>query len=238
MQLEMDCPEMRDLHLQIRRACHDLGAPLRAVRGFAEIIERRERENLSQRGLLYLERLVAATGHMEQVVSGLHRYARIASHTVVRHPLALTRQCDRILGRHFAPALAAGHLCWQADRELHWHGDPELLEQIICALVDNGLRFTDDDRPDVSLHCQATDDGAIRIRVRDCGIGIAPEHQTRLFQLFERLHPRDRYPGAGVGLTIVWKATELLGGTIAIDSSEGAGTTIEVVLPQRNPTHR
>lgn len=225
---------MRDLHLQIRRACHDLNAPLRAIRGFAGILERRERDNLSERGRLYLERMVAATGHMEQVVGGLHRYARVASHRVSSQPLALARQCDRILGHHFAQALAAGRLRWRADPDLHWHGDPELLETIICALVDNGLRFTDGEEPDVALSCRATDDGALRIQVRDRGIGIAPEHQARLFRLFERLHPRDRYPGAGVGLTMVWKATELLGGTIAIDSREGAGTTVEITLPQQS----
>ncbi len=232
----MDEAEFSDLHLQIRRACHDLNAPIRAAHGFADILQRREAANLSDRGRLYLRRMGAAVDHMEQIVDGLHRYARLATHTRQTERIAVAKLLREEVRRHFAVPEKQRRLHWEAEDGLEWAGDRELLQIIIHALVHNALRFVaPETEPHVLISCQKTPDGGVRIRVRDNGIGIESGQRQRVFRLFERLHNRDHYNGAGTGLALVWKATQVLGGTIAVGENldDGGGTVVEITLPSR-----
>jgi signal transduction histidine kinase len=68
--------------------------------------------------------------------------------------------------------------------------------------------------------------------VEDNGIGIAPEHRARIFKVFERLHPADRYPRTGVGLAIVRKAVERRGGSVGVKSEPGVGSRFWIELPR------
>jgi signal transduction histidine kinase len=67
--------------------------------------------------------------------------------------------------------------------------------------------------------------------VRDEGIGIAPQHQERIFQVFERLHTADSYPGTGIGLAIVKRGIARMGGTVRVESAPGKGSTFYLSLP-------
>lgn len=71
----------------------------------------------------------------------------------------------------------------------------------------------------------------MRIHIQDKGIGIAPEHQQRIFRVFERLHPSDAYPGTGIGLAIVKKGIERVGGIVGLSSAPGEGATFWFELP-------
>ncbi|MDX8409779.1 MAG: HAMP domain-containing sensor histidine kinase [Mariprofundales bacterium] len=228
--IDLDRPEMDDVHLQMRRACHDLNAPLRAVHGFADILNRREAANLSAKGAAYLARMVAATEHMEQVVGGLHGYARIASHQLQCSPVALAHLTRRLLVSRFDAAVNAAQLQWQAEESLEWPSDSTLLQQILQALVENGLRFVaPGETPRVTVCWQQGEQ--LILTVTDHGIGIAAEYQQQVFDLFVRLHGRDQYPGAGTGLALVVSAVRLLGGSVELESEVGTGTTVRVCLP-------
>src|SRR5436189_1299328 len=73
--------------------------------------------------------------------------------------------------------------------------------------------------------------GAVRLSVIDNGIGIAPEHQARIFRIFERLHAASEYPGLGIGLALVRKSVDRMGGTVGVESSPGRGSRFWIELP-------
>lgn len=100
-------------------------------------------------------------------------------------------------------------------------------------LISNSLKFNDSVQPVVTLQSKI-DDGFHRISVTDNGIGIAPEYRTKVFEVFQRLHNRSRYPGTGIGLAIARRVVDLYGGNIWISANETAaknGTTVFVTLP-------
>jgi signal transduction histidine kinase len=110
-------------------------------------------------------------------------------------------------------------------------GNRLLLDHVFNNLISNALKFTPPSRkPEVHITAHAEERFAI-VCVRDNGIGIAPEHQAKIFGLFQRLHTSDQYPGTGVGLAIVRRAADRLGGTISVESELGRGSTFCLRLP-------
>ena len=228
----MDREELSDMHLQIRRMCHDLNAPLRAIHGFAEILQRREAAQLSERGNMYLQRMVAATQTMELSVSRLHQYARLATHTVKLKPVPVAQFTEEIISTYYCSLPDGVSLQWQADQSLVWHSDPALLETILRETVENSLRYTRAESPAQVNIAWSVEHDRLLLTVSDEGIGIEPEYHQRVFDLFERLHGRDHFPGTGTGLTMVLKAVSLLGGAIALASAVDLGTTVQISLPR------
>jgi light-regulated signal transduction histidine kinase (bacteriophytochrome) len=219
------------MHLQIRRMCHDLNAPIRAIHGFAEILQRREAAQLSERGGMYLQRMVAATHTMEQIVSRLHQYARLVTHPVKLKTVLVAQFTGEIISAHYRNLPTGTSLKWQADQSLVWTSDPVLLETILRELVENALLYTKAESPAQVNIAWNIEHDRLLLTVSDEGIGIDPEYHQRVFDLFERLHSRDHYAGAGAGLTMVLKAVGLLGGTIALASAVDLGTTVQISLP-------
>ena len=104
--------------------------------------------------------------------------------------------------------------------------------QILSNLIGNALKFQRPGiAPEVIVSAERTN-GHVRICVRDNGIGIAPEHQERIFQVFERLHGQEEYPGTGIGLAIVKRGAQRMGGRVGLDSKPGEGSTFWVELPR------
>jgi signal transduction histidine kinase len=102
--------------------------------------------------------------------------------------------------------------------------------QILTNLFTNGVKFV---APGVQPRIQVRTerrDGRIRLWVEDNGIGIAPEHHKRIFTMFERLHTTRDYPGTGIGLTIVKRAVERMGGSVGLESTAGRGSRFWVEL--------
>jgi signal transduction histidine kinase len=107
-----------------------------------------------------------------------------------------------------------------------------ILHQIISNLIGNALKFVD---PRKAPHLQIwTEERGpiVRICVQDNGIGIKPEYHERIFRIFERLHPVEVFPGTGIGLAIVQKGTERMGGKVSVKSIFGQGSCFFVDLPR------
>jgi signal transduction histidine kinase len=111
-------------------------------------------------------------------------------------------------------------------------GDPTAVEQVFANLVGNALNYLDPARPGRVEVGAAADagDGRRTYFVRDNGVGLPEAHLPKLFQAFQRLHP-DKAPGEGMGLAIVRRILERLGGAIRAESAPGVGTAFYVTLP-------
>jgi signal transduction histidine kinase len=109
-------------------------------------------------------------------------------------------------------------------------GDATRLSQVLQNLIGNALKFCEATPP--RIHITAVKEGLHwRVSVRDNGIGIAPQHMSKLFQVFQRLHSRGEYPGTGMGLAICKKIIEQHGGRIWVESQPGQGATFCFTLP-------
>src|SRR6185369_10236823 len=109
-------------------------------------------------------------------------------------------------------------------------GHKATLGQVMTNLVSNAIKFvTPGVTPQVRIWAEEKDE-FVRLWVEDNGIGIAHEYRDRIFRIFERLHGVETYPGTGIGLAIVQKGVERLGGRVGVESVEGAGSRFWIEL--------
>jgi signal transduction histidine kinase len=111
-------------------------------------------------------------------------------------------------------------------------GHRETFVQAVANLVINGVKFVaPGEKARVRIWCERHGQGRWRVWVQDNGIGIAPQHQERIFHTFERLHGNETYAGTGIGLAIVRRGIERMGGQSGVESELGKGSRFWVELP-------
>ncbi|BCB26834.1 hypothetical protein SKTS_17200 [Sulfurimicrobium lacus] len=210
---------------------HDLRAPLRAVSGFAQILARSHSDSLNEEGRHYLDNVIAASERMGTLIDDLLHYSRTGRGAVRAVPVPLAPLAAH-LASTFGERIAATGARFEVIEPLVTPlGDATLIGQILANLVDNALTYRcRDGMPQVTLSAVREGEWVV-LRVADNGIGIAPEYHEKIFQVFQRLHSEDEYPGTGIGLAIVAKAVRLMEGEVGIESVPGQGSTFRVRLP-------
>jgi signal transduction histidine kinase len=209
---------------------HDLRAPLRAISGFASILARRHRADLNEEGRHYLDNVVQASERMGRLIDDLLQYARMGRQGIRHSPVPLAEIISEI-GRNMQSRLDEHHGTIEIAEGLPVAlGDQTLLTQIFANLLENAITYHKPDvPPQVTVDWQ-TEENQICVKVCDNGIGIPPEYHDKIFNMFQRLHSEDDYPGTGIGLATVRKCVELLGGELGVESTVGAGSTFWVKL--------
>ncbi len=209
---------------------HDLRAPLRAMQGFSQALLDDCGDRLDAMGREYAERIVAGSRRMDELIRDLLAYARVSRAELQLVSVPLTPVAQRALAE-LSGALRARTATVHVEEPLPVVlGHPATLSQVLVNLLGNGLKFVPPERTPALRVSAERRNGLVRVWVEDNGIGIAPEHQTRIFRVFERLHSSDDYPGTGIGLAIVRKAVERMGGQVGVESSPGHGSRFWVDL--------
>ncbi len=210
---------------------HDLKAPLRSISGFAEIIAHSHAASLNEEGRHYVDNIVEASAHMERLIDDLLTYSCLGRRALVREAVPLKELFNSIWRDLQADVAKTGARLNFADGLPVVNGDSTLLRQLFANLIGNALAYCRPGvPPEITLSSAAEENGCVTIRVSDNGVGIPEEHRDKIFNLFQRLHGEDEYPGTGIGLAIVKKVVELHGGMVAVESTVGEGSTFVVTL--------
>ncbi|HUF54632.1 MAG TPA: PAS domain S-box protein [Dehalococcoidia bacterium] len=220
-----------DLQAFAYSVSHDLRAPLRAMRGFGEALLEDYSDALDDMGKDFIERIVAASGQMDDLIQDILAYSRISQDQISTEPLDLVSVMREVLIMLEADIKRSGGTVDFLPSAVRVMGHRPTLVQALVNLVSNGLKFTRPGvGPTVRVSVVAQEDHA-RVLVADRGIGIRKGHQERIFRIFERLHSREEYPGTGIGLAIVRRSMERLGGKCGVQSAGGKGSTFWIELP-------
>ncbi len=207
---------------------HSLKAPFRAIRNYANFLSEDLSEKLEPEQQKFLDGIKQASLEAYYQFNDLERL-----YSVQRHP----ETDERIKMQELLSELQ--HLFRDAsDRKLsiaaRWpivRCERFLIRQILIDSISNGFKFNQSDIKRVEVGWQHAGNNQFEIFVRDNGIGIDPKFHDMIFGIFRRLHINREYPGTGIGLAIVKKATQKLGGTLRVESAVGEGSTFYINLP-------
>ncbi|MCU4743874.1 sensor histidine kinase [Natronoglomus mannanivorans] len=206
---------------------HDLQEPLRMVSSYLQLLEGRYADALDEDGEEFLAFAVDGAERMKTMIDGLLEYSRVETQGEPLEPVDL----GSVL------ADVRDDLQFQieeTDAEIRSEplptveGDPNQLRQLFQNLLSNAITYSGDEPPRVEI--SASRDGDWVISVSDEGIGIDPEKQEVVFDVFQRLHTHDEYEGTGIGLALCKRIVERHDGEIRVDSDPGEGTTFFVTL--------
>jgi signal transduction histidine kinase len=228
-------------------ASHDLQEPLRKIQAFGDRLRTRFAGPLGPDGRDYVDRMHAAAARMQTLIDDLLRFSRVTTKAHPFAPVDLNEIARDVLSDLEARIeSSAGKV--EVGELPTIDADPVQMRQLFQNLIANALKFR---RPEAApvvrvsasmpteVGTPADDRDArspkVEIRVADNGIGFEEKYLDRIFNVFQRLHGRDRYEGTGIGLAVCRKIVERHGGTITATSRPGEGATFVIALPTTQP---
>ncbi len=222
-------------------ASHDLQEPLRSIAGYVQLLEKRYGKDLDDKAKHYINRSVAASKRMQSLINNLLEFSRVATKAKPFEPVRIEDVASEAMENLKARISDSGaKVILGALPEVS--ADRNQLGLLMQNLLGNAMKFIDKRPPEIhvdALRTEETDENTPEIarvpgwtiRVADNGIGIEKDYFERIFQLFQRLHTREEYPGTGMGLSISKRIVERHGGYIWVQSQVGKGTTFYFSIP-------
>ncbi|HYO80654.1 MAG TPA: ATP-binding protein [Bryobacteraceae bacterium] len=204
-------------------ASHDLQEPLRMVASYSQLLVRRNADRIDDDSRQFVRFIVTGVERMRTLIRDLLEYSR----TTAEQPRELQPvDCHAVLGlalQNLQFKISESGATITFDRMPVVLAQETRLLQVFQNLIGNAMKYCEL-APEVHISAARLGDFWC-FGIRDNGIGIAPEHQERLFRLFERLHSRTEYPGSGIGLATCKRIIEQHGGKIWLESQKGVGST-------------
>jgi signal transduction histidine kinase len=182
---------------------HDLRAPLRGIQGFAQALLEDYGDRLDATGHDYARRIAAAANRMDQLIQDILSYSRLSRADLELVPVPLDAAVREAQAEVDLPLRQRGGEIEVEGSFPRVRAHRSTLVQVLTNLLSNAVVYVAPGAPP-RIRIRAEErSGRVRLWVEDQGIGIAPEHQERIFDVFERLHGSETYPGTGIGLAIV-----------------------------------
>ena len=224
---------IRSLEGVLYHVAHDLRAPLRAMEGFTQILLESRPTALSAAERDSAWRIVAAATRMDQLIKDLLTYGKLSHMDLPSRKINLEARIDRALVGLEAETKSRRAEIHIARPMPHVWANPMVLDQVLANLLSNALKFVSpDSTPQISIGTEAGHE-MVRLWVQDNGIGIDEHYQEQIFRVFERLEQGPGNMGTGIGLAIVRKGAERMGGTVGVESKPGYGSRFWIELPAR-----
>ena len=211
---------------------HDMRAPLRAIQSFANILEEDCRDVVSTQGREYIRRIVTAADRMDRLIQDVLVYSRVARTDLVLENVDLAALLDGIIESYpqFQSPKAEITVVFPLPQV---RGNVAALTQCLSNLVGNAVKFVPPGvAPQVKISAVIRDK-RVRLSIQDNGIGIDPGMHGKIFGIFSRLSRN--YDGTGIGLAVVRRAAERMGGAIFVESEVGKGSTFHLELNGVSP---
>jgi len=221
----------KELESFVYSVSHDLRAPLRSIMGFSEIISRRHSSSFNEEGKAYFGYVLEASKNMANLIEDLLRFSRLTKKSVGKETIELNDILEQVLQNLNHDILESKAKIIVPDNRPAIYADRSLLGQILSNLISNGIKYHRKGvDPEIIISVDRNEEIST-IKISDNGQGIPKEHHEKIFNIFQRLHSNEEYPGTGIGLSIVKKAVASLGGKINVESELNIGSTFSVVLP-------
>ncbi len=231
-QLENTVQSLQNLLYYI---AHNFRAPLRAVRGYTDVLKQEYASKLDAKAVDYCDRMSDAAERMDMLIHDLLEYGRLGHVQLALTTVSWARVVDRVLF-HSAQEIESKAADVQAVGPLpEVRANGEILERVLANLLDNALKFA---RTGVSprVRFRAERRGpVVRLWVEDNGMGIEPRYHERIFGVFETLYSQKEYDGTGIGLALAKEGIERMGGRVGVESEPGAGSRFWIDLPAASP---
>jgi signal transduction histidine kinase len=221
----------RELEAFSYSVSHDLKTPLRGIDGYSQILLEEYADRLDAEGLRFLQNIRHGAAQMHQLIEDLLSYSRIERRSLDIHPVDLA-MVVRTVTDECAPEFEECKASLRVDvPSLMVRADVDGLAMVLRNLLANAVKFSARGKtPSVEIGARQAAD-RITLWVRDNGIGFDMKFHDRIFEVFARLERAEQYPGTGIGLALVKKAAERMGGRVWAESTQGRGATFFVELP-------
>ncbi|MDR0233901.1 MAG: HAMP domain-containing protein [Zoogloeaceae bacterium] len=211
-------------------ASHDLQEPLRMVASYVQLLGRRYKGKLDEDADDFIGFAVDGANRMQQLINDLLMYSRVDSKGGEIRPANLDETLDRALFSLQMTLTEQGATIERVPLP-NLPADASQIAQLWQNLIGNALKFRGEAPPVIRIGATEGEDNW-RFSVRDNGIGVEAGQEERIFQIFQRLHTRESYPGTGIGLSICKRIIERHGGTIGVASRHGEGSEFWFTLPK------
>jgi PAS domain S-box-containing protein len=222
---------MADLEAFSYTVSHDLRAPLRSMRAFAEILVEDHGPSLADEAKAFLQKIMRSGDHLDRLIQDVLTYSRISKGQLPMGRIDLDTFLPDLIERYpnFREENVQIDIAPGLPPVL---GNDSLLTQCFSNLIGNAIKFVPRDRnPRVSIRAEVGQ-RRVKVWVEDNGIGIAPADSARIFGIFERLNSAAAYEGTGIGLSIVRRAAEKMNAATGVESEPGVGSRFWIELDQ------
>jgi chemotaxis family two-component system sensor kinase Cph1 len=214
-------------------ASHDLQEPLRMVSSYTQLLEQRYKDKLDQDANDFIGYAVDGANRMQRLIQDLLEYSRVTTRGQTMAPLDSHETLGEAVKNLQAAIHETGALVTSNELPIVL-GDRTQIVQVFQNLIGNGIKFQrqgEAPRIHVTAENDSLDSRFQIFKISDNGIGIEPRHFERLFEIFQRLHGKQEYPGTGIGLALCKRIVERHGGRIWLESEQGKGSTFFFTLP-------
>jgi light-regulated signal transduction histidine kinase (bacteriophytochrome) len=219
----------KELEQFVYIASHDLQEPLQTVQDFTTLVYDKFKETIDDETDRYFNFIFGANQRMRSLITGLLNYGLIGKKEIKQ-----TVDCNKLINdviTDLGSSLKNSNVIFNCEKLPVIECHPSELRLLFQNLISNAIKFRKKDVNPIITIAARRKLGYWEFYVKDNGIGISDKHKEKVFVIFQRLHSRDKFDGAGIGLAHCKKIIELHGGDIWLESEESKGSTFYFTIP-------
>jgi light-regulated signal transduction histidine kinase (bacteriophytochrome) len=236
-ELEKAVGKLNESNKQLEQFCyiasHDMREPLRKIIAFGVILQKSLSGKMASDDAENLGYMIHGAERLTEMIEGLLAYSRIDTKGQEAQPMDLNQVVEQLQEFELSVLLEEKNAEIKLSQALPTvMADPAQTRQLVQNLIANGIKYQKkDSKPCITITAKPAAENMVRIEITDNGIGIKPEYQQTVFEMFKRLHTRSEYEGTGIGLAVCKKIVERHGGQIGVESQPDKGSTFWFTLP-------